>query len=208
MINTVQSTLQLFSQQFLTTNITLILQKGNWKLKKLNKTHIECDCWASDSDPTMLLPTMSHLLLPMLLLQSGYADQGRFWASWQGFATFPILLKPRPGENWNGRHEEPPGLALCSLTPRTWMWSRWDPDTHPRLMLSCSAILTLHLDISVYSFQNTVVLASWEPKYRDRNPFWRCSVSFWGRMKRESAILLMARKKGIKKLRSSYVFVH
>lgn len=109
--------------------------------------------------------------LPTLLLQSGCADQGGFRASWQGFLTSPILPKPRTRENWKGRREEQPGAALCSLTPRTWMWSRWDPDTHPRLTLSCSAILTLHLDISVYSFQNTVVLSNWEPKYTDRNPF-------------------------------------
>lgn len=75
---------------------------------------------------------------------------------------------------------------------------------------SCCPVLPFWhfiLDVSVYSFQNTVVLTSWEPKYTDKNPFWRCSVSFWGRMKMKSAILLMARKKVIKKLRFWYVFV-
>lgn len=123
------------------------------------------------SRPTHVLTPWLISSLPMLLLQSGYSYQHGFWASWQGFLTSPILLRPSPEENWEGRHEEPLGSALCSMTPRTWMWSRWDPDTHPRLTLSCSALLTLHLDISVYSFWNTFVLTSWKPKYTDRNPF-------------------------------------
>lgn len=93
-------------------------------------------------------------------------------------SSFPGQVKRKTEK---GRHEELPGTAPCSLTQRTWMWSRWDPATHPRRTLSCSALQTLHLDISVYSFQNTVVLPSWEPKYTDRNPFWRCSASVWKR---------------------------
>lgn len=73
-------------------------------------------------------------------------------ASRQGFLPSPILRRPSPEGSWEGRQEEPWRSALCSLTSRTRMWSRWNPDPHPRLTLSCLSLLTLHLEISVYSF--------------------------------------------------------
>lgn len=53
------------------------------------------------------------------------------------------------------------------------MQSRWDPDTHPSLTLSCSALWTLHLDIFVYSFENILALMDGAFKYIDRNIFER-----------------------------------
>lgn len=45
------------------------------------------------------------------------------------------------------------------------MQSRWDPDTHPSLTLSCSALWTLHLEIFVYSFENILALMDGAFKY-------------------------------------------
>lgn len=88
--------------------------------------------------PTHALPTVTSLCHAAFAIR--IADQGSFWASWQGFLTSFILPRPSQKENWE---RETWGAARNSPvlpTQRTWMWSRWDPDTHPRLTLSCSAL--------------------------------------------------------------------
>lgn len=111
---------------------------------------------------------MSSLLV--LLLQRGYADRGDFWASWQGFphSSFFSGQVQRKTERKDGVTTR---TSPEELTPGIWMQSRWDPDTHPSLTLSCSALWTLHLDIFVYSFENILALMDGAFKYIHRNIF-------------------------------------
>lgn len=115
---------------------------------------------------------MSSLLV--LLLCQGYADQGDLWASWQGFphsSSFFGQVQRKMEEKDGATTRTGPEI----LTSGIWMWSRWDLDTHPSLTLSCYALLTLHLDIFVYSFENTLALMDRELKYIDKyflETFW------------------------------------
>lgn len=77
------------------------------------------------------------------------------------------ISHPSPAKSRRKLRRETWGITrLCPvpLTLRTWMWSRWNPNTHPRLTLSCLTPVTLHSEISVYAFKNTVVFTSWELK--------------------------------------------
>lgn len=124
------------------------------------------------------------------------------------FTGFPHISHPSQAKSrgeCRRQAGEPPGSALFCLAPGTWMWSRWDINTHPSLALSCWALLTLHLDISVYSFKNAFVLMSWESKSTDRNLFLEMFSPFLKRKedgKENSAVSPIAEGKVIKKLRA------
>lgn len=122
-----------------------------------------------NSKPTNVpLPSPPTLWLvssfPMLLVQSGYADQDVFRASWQGFLpSFPSQVQRKTEEGdlrscWD---------QSCAPWPQGPECEADGTQTLIQDSLSCLALLTLHLDISVYSFKNTFVLTSWKPKYTE-----------------------------------------
>lgn len=129
------------------------------------QTHNEwgCSCASTPNPPMFPSPTLWLVSsFPMLLVQSGYADQDVFWASWQGFLpSFPGQVQRKTEEGdlrscWD---------QSCAPWPQGPECEADGTQTLIQDSLSCLALLTLHLDISVYSFKNTFVLTSWKPKY-------------------------------------------
>lgn len=90
--------------------------------------HTTCGLLSLKSRPTHLLPHMAHLLFVHTASALRMCRPGRTLSQLTRLLPSPILRRPSPEESWEGRQEEPRGSALCSLTPRTRMWSRWNPD--------------------------------------------------------------------------------